>query len=152
MFFMKKISRFLLLAAFLLPLFARAQAGGNIREQVETIRKNVYNNVLDLTDAEAQKFWPVFDKMQTSIDELHKEARQERARMVRNYNTMSDAEMEKSLDHLLDIEQKILDLHKQYIKEFEKVIPIKKVALIPKAEREFKKQLLEKIKAYKDED
>ena len=148
----------LLLLLLLVPQMIYAQGGGNrggknlppqVREEIENIRKNVFTRVLVLTDVESQKFWPIFSQMQAELDAIKMETNKTRHSISDQYATMTDADMEKSISKLFDLEQKALTVKRKYTEAFKKVLPIKKVALIPRAEREFKKALLEKIRDYK---
>lgn len=151
----------LLLLILLVPQMIYAQGGGKravknlppqVKEEIESIRKNVFTRVLVLTDVESQKFWPIFSQMQAELDAIKSETNKTRHAISDQYATMSDADMEKSISKLFELEQKALDVKKKYTEAFKKVLPIKKVALIPRAEREFKKALLEKIRDYRFRD
>jgi len=133
------------LMAFFVLLFCScmhsyAQDDGTM--DVQKIRKNVYTQVLSLNDDEAKRFWPVFDEMQAKLNEIKNKSAIERKNINDNYATLTDAQMERSLDNLLDYEQQSLDIQKKYYDKFKKLLPIKKVALLPKADREFKKKIL----------
>jgi len=122
----------------------------NPSPQVQTIRKEIYTRVLNLNTDEASRFWPVFNEMQAKLNEINKKTRIERQNISQNYNTLTDAQMERALDNMQDLQQQSLDIQKKYYQKFKKVIPIKKVALMPKAKREFEKELLKIIQGYKD--
>ena len=62
---------------------------------------------------------------------------------------MSDKEVETNIDKMLGLEDQELQLKKKYITEFKKAIPVKKIILLPKAETEFKKALLNILKEKK---
>ena len=49
------------------------------------------------------------------------------------------------LDHL-DREQKQLDLKKDFYRQIRGVLPIRKVAMIPRTEQQFKKEVLREIR------
>jgi len=115
-----------------------------VQQQVQTIRKTAYTRVLNLTDVEAQQFWPVFDEMQAKINEVKHKAKDERVNIAKN--NLSDAQMEHAIDNLLTYEQQGLDIKKKYYQKFKKILPIRKVALLPRAEAEFKRDLLRIIK------
>ena len=66
--------------------------------------------------------------------------------------TLSDADVEKALDNMMASEQKSLDLKKKYIGEFKKVLPSRKVALMPFAQMEMKRELIERFKDFRDGD
>jgi len=115
-------------------------------EKIRSMRIAIYSDVLKLTPQEAKLFWPVFEEYQKKLKDIQSQEKKERNEAAKNFNDMSDPEAAALLNKMLDYEQKQLDLKKQYIEEFKKVIPVKKVLLLRKAELQFKKALLEKIK------
>ena len=117
---------------------------------VQNIRIDVYTRVLQLTPDEAKKFWPVFDEMEAKLKIIQKASHIERTNISDNYDKLTDDQMSRSLDNLLDLEQQALDLKKKYYQKFKKILPIKKVVLIPKADREFQAQLLKYYQGIKD--
>ena len=137
---------------FLLPAIHVFAQDNTPRQQVQTIRKDVYTKVLNLTAEEGTRFWPVFDEMQAKLNEIKKRAKIERLNISENYDKLTDVQMGRALDNLLAYQQQSIDIQKKYYQKFKKLIPIKKVALLPKAEREFKKELLKIIQGYKDTD
>ena len=59
--------------------------------------------------------------------------------------TMTDAEAEKVLNDMVNFKIQEADLLKKYASEFKKVLPVKKVVLLFKAENDFKRELLKKL-------
>ena len=156
---MKKLVLIIVLMVIALPAIVsaqRGQGGGRQgpgpREEVEKIRKNVYTRVLILSDEEAQKFWPVFDKMQQEMEGIRKEMNREKKSIRDNYATLTDAELDKKMENIFALEQRALDVKKKYYPEFKKVLPMKKVALLQRADREFKKELIGKIRQMPEDD
>lgn len=156
---MKKLILILFAVVLALPSIVLAQRGQGgagqgpgPKEEVEKIRKNVYTRVLILSDEEAAKFWPVFDKMHEEMETIRKDMNREKKSIKDNYATLTDAELDKKMQNIFSLEQKILDVKKKYYTEFKKVLPMKKVALLQKAEREFKKELLGKIRERPEDD
>ena len=133
------------LIAILAPVL-KAQPNEEVRKQVEQLRKNVYARVLILSDEEAKAFWPVFDQMQNELESIQQEERKIRRSIHDNYSSLTDADIEKATLRLFELEEKAVATKRKYFYEFKKVLPMKKIALIPKAEREFKKELLQKYK------
>jgi hypothetical protein len=125
-----------------ISMMAYAQDG----EKIRSIRIAIYTEILHLSPQEAKVFWPVFEEYQKKLKDIQQQEKRERNQAVKNWNLLSDAEATLLLDKMLEYEQKEIDLKKQYIEEFKKVIPVKKVLLLRKAEMQFKKALLEKIK------
>jgi hypothetical protein len=58
---------------------------------------------------------------------------------------MTDAEAEKVLNDMVNFKIQEADLLKKYAAEFKKVLPVKKVVLLFKAENDFKRELLKKL-------
>src|SRR5436309_7158033 len=108
----KSLKAFLFLLLF--PGFYAFAQPNNAQQQIQTIRKNVYTRVLSLTDAEAKKFWPVFEEMQAKLNDINKKAKTERLNIAQNYTKLTDEEMEKAIDNLLALEQQALDVKVKY--------------------------------------
>lgn len=149
---MKKIYVLILLALTVSAqgLFAQPGKRGGMKQEmkgeIEKIRKNVYARVLILSDEEAKNFWPVFEKMQKEVQAVRIEMKKQGKYMMENYGTLSDDELDKGMQKMLAYEQQLVDIRKKYYPEFKKVLPMKKVVLLQKAEKEFKKELLQKYR------
>ena len=64
-------------------------------------------------------------------------------------NTLSDEQLIKMANSEFDQQQKMLDLRKKYHQEFLKILSIKKVMLLYEAEKDFRKELLKKLRGDK---
>jgi hypothetical protein len=58
---------------------------------------------------------------------------------------MTDAEAEKVLNDMVGFKIAEAELLKKYAAEFKKVLPVKKVVLLFKAENDFKREILKKL-------
>ena len=123
----------------------RPERGAN-REDIESMKIAYLTKKLDLTPDEAKKFWPVFNQF---ADEL-KNIRSTRRKSVRDakedIDNLSDKDIEKVVDGDIAMRQQELDVTKKYNSQFKQVLPMRKVAALYRAEDDFKKELLEKIK------
>jgi hypothetical protein len=63
-----------------------------------------------------------------------------------NLLSMSDKEIEAALEKDLENQQKLTDLQRKYQKELKSAISPRKIALLYKAERDFKLQLLKRMR------
>jgi Spy/CpxP family protein refolding chaperone len=124
---------------------------GPDRKQIEADRVGVYTRILNLTTAEAQRFWPIFNEYQDELNKNRDMMRDKRKAIATNFDKMSDAEVEKAIDEFTAIAQRELDIRKKYIVEFKKVLPVKKVILLQKAEMEFKRELLHRFKERRED-
>lgn len=131
--------------AFLLLNIAIAQPSTGMeekKEQIETMRIAFLTQKLALTREEAQKFWPVYNEYRTALDAMRKERHEAYKKYKTDFETLTDKEYTEYADNEIISRQRELDLMKKYHIEFKGVLPIKKVALLYRAENDFKKTLL----------
>lgn len=114
------------------------------KERVEALRIAYISERLQLTPDEAKMFWPVYNKLEAEVKELRKKyrIRDEEEDM----ETMSEEEAEKKLNELIAFKEAQLNLAKKYQTELKKVLPSKKVLLLYRAEEDFKRELLKRIR------
>lgn len=123
------------------PMVGQTGDGRNI----ESIRIAYITRQLNLTPEEAQVFWPVYNKYQDEMQAFKKGRRTEMQDAKRNFDVLSDKEVEGVVDDLVEMKKKELDLFLTYHEEFKKILPIRKVAKLYKAESEFTQKLLERL-------
>jgi hypothetical protein len=119
---------------------------GPVRDWIRTKRIGFFTDKLNLTPDEATKFWPVYNIYTKEIDDLRAERRKDQKTALRNIDDMDDAAIGKALDAEFVFRQKELDIEHKYLAEWKKVLPLKKVALLLKAEQEFKIWILKEWK------
>ncbi|HXH18219.1 MAG TPA: hypothetical protein VNJ07_03960 [Chitinophagales bacterium] len=116
------------------------------KEKMEQLKIAFITQKLNLTRQEAQKFWPVYNEYHDALDALRKERKEE----LKNYRTRFDELSEKELTEMVDKQiiyrQRELDLLKKYHAEYKSILPVKKVAMLYRAEDEFKAKVLQEIK------
>jgi Skp family chaperone for outer membrane proteins len=138
---MKPITILLLLT---LGLSATAQDGR--KEKIEALKVGFITKELNLTTDEAQKFWPVFNQYEDELHKLRESRKSDLENLRDNFDKMSDADISKAIDNEINFQQQELDLRKKYVGEFRKVLPVKKVARLLKAEQQFKLKLLQEYR------
>ena len=129
---------------------ADAQPGGpppmeDKKEQVEAMKVAYITNKLDLTPEEAQQFWPVYNQFRNELDKIRESRRKDMKKAGEDFAGMSDAEIEKFVDGEVAFRQSELDVLKKYQGQFKKVLPIRKVAKLIRAEEDFKRELLRRM-------
>ncbi|MBT6808769.1 MAG: hypothetical protein HOA52_04710 [Flavobacteriales bacterium] len=135
------------LIALLCPLFMFSQnISDKKREKIESQKIAFITNQLDLTSEEAQVFWPVYNEFSKEMKSLHNEKKENSKEIRKNIENMSDSEIAKVLEKIFVIEQKELDVKKKYNLKFQKILSTQKVAKLYRSEREFKKELLNRIR------
>ena len=125
------------LCAMILAPAAQAQVNeefADITTQVEaartlmrTDRKLLIMQEMSLTSAEAEKFWPLYEKYMneiTSVNDL-------RVKLVTdyaaNYENLSDDMADALLEDFFDWNGQVVKTRKKYVKRFKKIVPATKV-------------------------
>jgi hypothetical protein len=137
----------LILSTFFLALacWAVAQKGGK-QEKIKEARVEFMKKKLALTPEEEKKFVPLYEKMIDEMQKLRQDYKQEGDMSNIDLTFMDDKECEKAINDFIQFREKELQLIKNYNQEFQKILPIKKVAMIYKAETEFKKKVLRELR------
>ncbi len=140
---MKKIYTLLLiLFAFVNSTFAQE----NRKEEIEKFRKEYFTRQLNLTADEAKKFWPVYNEMQTEMQKLQKEKRARMRTIREEFESMTDAELEKAINDELSFRERELNLEKKYHERYKSILSVRKLALYYRAQEGFKRELLKQIR------
>lgn len=140
------IIRLSLAIIMLLPVALLAQQ--DRKDKIETMHIAYLSQRLNLTPAEAEKFWPIYNEFRAEQDKLRKE-RMDNMQAVRRaggIDSMSDADVQKIINVETGIETKQLEVRKDYVVKFQQAIPLRKVAKFFVAEDEFKRYLLNELK------
>jgi hypothetical protein len=127
----------LLILAATLALPALAAEDKNTASDMEILRDKIYadkklivSNNLNLTEAEAKAFWPIYEAYQ---DDLHK-INDRMAKLINDYavaynkGAISDKAAQQLIDEAIEIEMDEAKLKKSYLPKLSKVIPGVKVA------------------------
>lgn len=141
---MKKIKLIYILFCWLTANSVVAQTESK-RDKIEAMRVSFISQKVNFTTQEAQVFWPLYNEYQDKIILARKSFRQQYNKNT-DYNFTTDKEAEAYLNAEITLKQKEFEYYKDYLEKFKKIIPVKKIALLLKAEEEFKKELIKNIK------
>ncbi len=141
----RSLTYLLLVLCCLTGLSALAQPVSK-RDKIDALRVTFINEKVNFTAAESQAFWPLYNEYNDKIEQARKSFRQQCVKAI-DFTTLSDKDAEAYLNGELSLRQKEYELYKEYFEKFKKVLPVKKVALLRRAEEEFRKELIRNIKA-----
>lgn len=128
-------------ALLCLALSAQAQPDPERREErLRAFRVAVFTEVLRLTPEEAQGFWPIYNEYLEN-----REKALEALRPQKQLDAMSDSEVEEAIKRHFEIRQRELDLEKELFQKLRRVLPPRKIARMPLAERSFRERLVERL-------
>ncbi|MCX7743862.1 MAG: hypothetical protein N2167_04770 [Flavobacteriales bacterium] len=138
----------LVILIFTTAFAALAQLPGKgKKEEIKAERRAFIDRFVGLSGTEAEKFWKLEEELHVKLHEIRKTMRQEfKAIKDKGIENATDTELKRAMDNRLKYEQKMLDLRQEYHTRFIDLIGVKKTAKFYEGEREFKKQLLKKLK------
>lgn len=131
-----------------LSMAAWSQGRGQ-HERVKAFKTGYLTQELDLSPAEAEKFWPIYNTYEKKIFELRVEKRKaERDKMnsMGGPEALSDAQATDFLQGLFENEAEVLKTKQELYKELETVLTPKKLLILYKAESDFNRRLLSEFK------
>ncbi|MCU0341112.1 MAG: hypothetical protein MUE30_14625 [Spirosomaceae bacterium] len=136
---MRKILMIILLGSFWLNNYA--QDGGN--NKIESAKIGLITNRLNLSAEQSQQFWPVYN----DFDGKKKDIRKQMRKLVIETNTLttSDEKILANIKDMLNLQQKEVDLEREYMNKFLKVINVRQLAELYKAEQVFTQMLLNRL-------
>lgn len=147
---MKTLIKHLSVLVFWLLTSAIIAQPGTKRDKIEALRVSFISQKVNFTTQEAQLFWPLYNEYNDKLELNRKTFRQQFGKNS-TYEILTDKDAEQFLAAELTLKQKEYELYKEYYEKFKKIMPIKKVALLRKAEDEFKKELIKTIKGNSSE-
>lgn len=109
-------------------------------ERIQAFRVAMFTNYLKLNSEEAQGFWPIYNEFLENRERL-----QQQLKPAKQLDAMNDSEVEEQIKRHLELRQRELDLEKELYQKLRGVLPVRKIAKIPLAEREFREALVKKM-------
>jgi hypothetical protein len=123
----------------------RQEARQETKQKMEALKIAYITTALELTETEAQQFWPVYNEAEVKRRELRRMRMGERKEAQVNFKTMTEKEAETFIDKEIEFKQKELDILKELHLKLKKVLPAKKIALLYKAEVDFQRKVLQEL-------
>ena len=139
---MKKIILILTLAISTIAIAQRPN-----REQLKSLKVAFITEQLDLSVKEAQQFWPVYNTYEDGMETLRRDERKLLGGLKNTFDQLSEKEGEIALNSLSKIAQDKLNVRTRLISQLKNVISSKKILKLLKTEEDFKRVLIDKIKA-----
>jgi hypothetical protein len=100
-----------------------------LRKDLRSEKKQIVAANMDLTDVEAEKFWPVYDQYTADAAKIN----DTKAALIKDYlqtfDTMNGEQAEKYLRKRAAVEESLMELRLKYIPVFRKVLSGRQTAL-----------------------
>ena len=115
------------------PAFAEPVSDTNmeiLKEKLKADKKLLIASNMDLTDAEAKQFWPMYDDYQKDLEGINKQLVQTIKEYSDAFNkgTISNDTAKKLLNEALTVEEQEVKLKRASAEKLGKVLPATKVA------------------------
>ncbi|MFD2550622.1 hypothetical protein ACFSQP_02215 [Bizionia sediminis] len=133
----------LLLITFIFSTVAIAQHKDH-HEKIKTLKVAYITENLNLSPAEAQGFWPIYNQFQDSYSTLRKAVSNYRKNI--DVANISESEAKAIISKIADLYEERYAAYKQYMTDLQTVLPAKKVILLKKVEEDFKQKMFEEYK------
>lgn len=134
---MKKIISLVGVALVLTLTASAQQKGENWQEKVRAERVAFLTTELDLSEAEAQVFWPVYNAVQQERRDAFKAVHSAEKALSKALKK-GEGDTAALLDDYLKAREKTAALERSSVERFKKVLPIEKVAKLTLAEEKFR--------------
>jgi len=133
----------IILIALLFTSAVYSQGG----DRIKAFKTAHITNALNLTSAEAEKFWPVYNAHEEKMTALRRRERREIFQVVKgNMDDLTEKEANALIEKGIQFKTTELQYFKDLVENLRGVIPSKKILKLRKAEEEFKRILLERMK------
>jgi hypothetical protein len=100
-----------------------------LRKDIRSQKKQIIAENMGLSDAEAQKFWPVYDLYAADLSRIYDGKLALLKDYAANYSSMTDDEAENYIRKRAEVEHSIMQLRLKYIPAFRKVLSGRETAL-----------------------
>ncbi len=143
---MKKLAVIAFVCTVLSSFQVLAQKGpGGGGDRVKAVKIGMITESLQLSESQAEKFWPVYNAYSEERMSLHREIRK-RMKNAGENQAGNDEEVLKRQDEVLALKEKEIELVKQYRGTFLKVITPKQYADLLSTEERFNQMLMQRLK------
>lgn len=118
----------------------KRQPKGEMQQKMAEQQATFLVKKLELSEAESQKFLPVYN-------EYKAELQKNRAAQQFDFSKdLSDKDAEAQLNAMLNMRAKEIEIQRAYINRFKAVIPVQKIGMVFRSDREYKQGVMKNMK------
>jgi len=100
-----------------------------LRKDIRSQKKQIIAENMDLSDAEAEKFWPVYDRYAAELSRIYDTKIALLKDYAQSYSSMTGEQAENYIRKRAEVEQSIMQLRLKYMPAFRKVLSGRETAL-----------------------
>ena len=114
--------------------------------KIQAQRVAFFTERLNLTPAEAEKFWPIYNEYDAKRAKLNAEESRLINLFKENKSSMTDKEIDNDIKKIFETRKAITALNEEYYQKFRQVLPARKVMKLIITETQFRVWLLNKLR------
>ncbi|EAQ40175.1 hypothetical protein MED134_05459 [Dokdonia sp. MED134] len=119
------------------------------REKIKALKVAFITERLELTPDEAQTFWPVYNIYDGRVNDIYDTERKVMRELRTDFDTMDEAAATKTLQTIQSLEKQKLDARAELLSGLKDKITSKKTLVLFKAENDFRRDLIRKLRGDK---
>ena len=127
-------------------IFAQPPRDGKFKERIKAQKTAFITTQLDLSTDEAQKFWPIYNEFEETIENIRTRGLRDIKQKIRKNPDIDVKEADALLEDLIIAEEKMHQAKVKLIRDLKGVIPSKKIIKLKRVEDEFNRRLLERLR------
>lgn len=93
-----------------------------LRKDLRSGKKQFIAANLTLTDAEAEKFWPVYDKYAAELEKIYTSRLALIVEYADNFEQLTDKQAGSLIERSIDLDESMTKLRQKYVPQFAKVL------------------------------
>jgi len=136
---MKTIASIIFIISFSLMSFSQQN-----RDKIKTLKIAFITEKLDLSEKEAQQFWPIYNSFEDEQYQIRRNSFQGRNKI--NFETLTEKEASSLLKEMRSVETKRHALKTKFIDDLTKILPAKKIIMLDKVVDDFKHKMFEEYR------
>ncbi|MBK0368947.1 sensor of ECF-type sigma factor [Flavobacterium agrisoli] len=131
-----------------ISFYAQKESSDPKREKIKAYKISFLTSELNLTSAEAEKFWPMYTTYDDKQFDLRHKKMKTYLRKLKdeNVNALSEKEALSLLNQIENTDDELYALKKKYNSELKRILPAKKIILLKKSEDDFNRKLLQQYR------
>lgn len=138
------LQKMILSMAALFALTTVTAQPGERKEKLEALKRQYITTELELTVAEAEKFWPIFNEFETARKALRKSVKESSDKAMEP--TASKETVIESAETIARKRKEEADLEMKFVKDVMPIVGPQRTARLFEMEEEFKRRLLEEMR------
>ncbi len=111
-------------------------------EKIKSEKISFFTSKLDLTPAEAQAFWPIYNEFEKKRFEIQHQIHDFEKISKEKLDNLTEEEMDIMTNNYIEAFEKEASILKDYNKQFLKILSKKKVMMIYRTENDFRSYLI----------